>query len=186
MSSDSVISQVKDLVVTCCSNEPRNRPPAEKVAHTLLEILTAAVLPVDLPQSITEEAHDRIQTLVDKVEKPMSSPNPLEALSNDDIRMLRKLTDSGDVTAAFLLGSGIWYGLVDPTNVDQGQQTQILVVAEMDRMLEARCRTAIGPLEFALMGGKKEASGLLALVYQELARLCHKQAKQHKVLVAQN
>lgn len=172
-----LVAQIKSLVRACCSNDPRKRPPAEKVAHLLLEMLNAAVLHLDPLRSVPEELHRRLLELVEAARRK----SPAGAFHDDDALTLRDLVRAGDPTAGYLLGSGIFYGLVEPTTGEAGYGP-ILIVAGMDPKQEQRYRGAIGHLEFALQGGVKEAIGLLALAYRGLAELCHKQEKQHNAL----
>ncbi len=83
------------------------------------------------PQFLAADVQGREKDNIEaaKAEKtPASSP---EALGEDDVLELRRLAGNGDPTAAFLLGSSIWYRLVDPTpgGLDP---PQILVVAGSD------------------------------------------------------
>ncbi|KAL8364975.1 hypothetical protein RB595_003998 [Gaeumannomyces hyphopodioides] len=174
-----LVAQIKSLVRACCSNDPRKRPPAEKVAHSLLEMLNAAVIHHDPLQSVPEELHKRLLELIEARRKSPATPSG--AFHDDDALTLRDLVRAGDPTAGYLLGSGILYDLVEPTT-DEAGYGPILVVAGMDPKQEQRYRGAIVHLEFALQGGVKEALGLLARAYLGLAELCREQGKQHKAL----
>ncbi|KLU87654.1 serine/threonine protein kinase [Magnaporthiopsis poae ATCC 64411] len=175
-----LLAQVKSLVRVCCSNDWRNRPPAEKVAHSLLEMLNAAFMHPEPVRSVPEELHKRILELI-KAARRKPQDTPPDALRDDDALMLRDLVRAGDPTAGHLLGSCIFYGLVEPTT-DEAGCNPILVVAGTDPKQELRYRGAIVHLEFALQGGVKESIGLLALAYRRLAELCREQEKQHTAL----
>jgi len=110
---DSLLQQVGRLVERCCNFKPNVRPSAADVAHSLFDILTLAALNIHSSPPIDGSVKARVSEVLEKVDKNATLPVP-EHLGSNDVKDLRDLATQGDPTAAYLLGSAIWYGLTEP------------------------------------------------------------------------
>ena len=124
---DSLLQQVGRLVERCCYFKPNVRPSAADVAHSLFDILTLAALNIHSSPPIDGSVKARVSEFLEKVDKNATLPVP-EHLGSNDVKDLRNLATQGDPTAAYLLGSAIWYGLTEP----EDELEHLLLVAGED------------------------------------------------------
>jgi hypothetical protein len=110
---NSLLQQVGRLVERCCTFKPNVRPSAADVAHSLFDILMLATLNIHSSPPIDGSVKVRVSEFLEKTDKSATLPVP-EQLSSNDVKDLRNLVMQGDPTAAYLLGSAIWYGLTEP------------------------------------------------------------------------
>ncbi|KAJ9654655.1 hypothetical protein H2198_006322 [Neophaeococcomyces mojaviensis] len=82
------------------------RPSAADVMHFILDTMTTSAIQASIDASLDEYVKDRVSSQLQA-----DSPTPLNA---EDVRTLRKLVESGDSTAAFLLGRATWKRLAVP------------------------------------------------------------------------
>ena len=130
---DPIYAGVEELVRSCCSQDPKLRPAAKKVANSLLEVITSAKTLLDPRPTVDEEAHKRILGLIKKSQRKESSSSKSDMmLSRQDTSMLRRLAN-GDPTAAYLLGTAIWEGLVDPLDEHDGDGQIIVLITGRDQ-----------------------------------------------------
>ena len=123
LQKESLLQQVVRVVERCCNLRPDVRPSAADVAHSLFDILTLADLNIDSSPPIDEGVKVRVSELLEKVKTGSS-----EKLDDKCVQDLRSLVTQGDPTAAFFLGSAIWYGLAKP----EDDLDQLLLVAGED------------------------------------------------------
>ncbi|KAF9767626.1 hypothetical protein IL306_015186 [Fusarium sp. DS 682] len=171
---DPVYAKVANLVRRCCNNDPRKRPPAMAVKDHLLDILQTPMIQRDVSESNTD---DQVLRLLDAVTIENKSP-PECQLSNDLIENLKRRARGGDSTAAYLFGSSVWVGIVDPGS--DYMHEPIMIVPGSDLDSERRSRAAIEYLELAVRGDNKQATARLYEAYVKLAKLCKKRLKQDK------
>jgi len=109
---DPLLQQVARVVQRCCNPRPTVRPSAAEVTHSLFDILTLVAANIQVAPQINEEVKARVSAILDTVDKNGTSSIG-QKLCESDAEDLRTLAEEGDPTAAFLLGSAIWYGIVE-------------------------------------------------------------------------
>jgi len=137
----------------------------------LFDILTLADLNIDSSPPIDEGVKVRVSELLEKVKTGSS-----EKLDDKCVQDLRSLVTQGDPTAAFFLGSAIWYGLAKP----EDDLDQLLLVAGEDHCKELRARSSLRHLEFAMQAGVKAAAEPLMRVHGALMTLYRAQVLQYR------
>ncbi|KAI1827711.1 kinase-like domain-containing protein [Xylaria intraflava] len=175
-----IVKQVISVCRACCVSVANSRPSAAEVVYRLSDLITSASMSIDPDQSLSEDFRKYVRAAIQAAAKNESRER--SRISRADVELLHALAENGDITAAYLLGTAIWFQVAEPVNT--ASQDQLLLVAGIDPQIELRCRASIPYLESALQGGEKKASRWLAQAHAKLAKLYDQLTEQNRVLGA--
>lgn len=195
---NQILEQVCRVVDSCCNRVPTARPTAANVANDLFNIWTLAStqVPLEPVHEVDEATKARVAELVEKARTNKHDTTSQDVVSKSEEEILRQAATEGDSTASYLLGAGIWHGVIGiPDDLEE-----LSLVAEADRTKgmstalpnqslkspihkctkELRARAARQHLEDAARGGVKSAAIPLMRVHEALMLAYQKEASQHR------
>ncbi|KAI1426561.1 kinase-like domain-containing protein [Xylaria sp. FL1777] len=175
-----ILKQAINLCRACCAPVANSRPSAAEVVYKLSDFITSAIMSIEPDQSLNEDLRDRVRKAIQAAANNGTEDKP--RISPDEVQLLHTCAENGDITAAYLLGTAIWFQAAEPVSTTSQDGISLLLVAGVDPKIELRCRASIPYLERALQGGEKKASRWLAQAHSKLAKLYDQQTEQNKTL----
>ncbi|TGJ86306.1 hypothetical protein E0Z10_g2458 [Xylaria hypoxylon] len=177
-----IVKQAIILCQACCAPVANSRPSAAEVVYKMSDLVTSATMSIEPDQSLSEDLRDNVRTAIQAAANKENGEKP--RISLEDAKLLHALAENGDITAAYLLGTAIWFQVTEPVATQSQDGISLLLVAGVDLKIELRCRASIPYLERALQGGEKKASRWLAQAHSMLSKLYDQQTEQNKALGA--
>jgi len=106
------------------------RPSAAEVTYRLSDLIASANMSVEPAQPLGEDVQDRAR----KVIQAAANTNKVEGsrIGKDDVALLCSFAKNGDPTAAYLLGTAIWFEVAEPVAAESDNGFGLLLVAGID------------------------------------------------------